>query len=122
MKAYPAQISEEALRHWADVCGGDARTAYNALELAVITTPPAEDGIRYIDLSIAEESIQQRNISYDKQGDWHYDVISAFIKSMRGSDPDAVLHWMARMTEAGESPEFIARLHCHLCGRGRWYR
>ncbi len=109
MKAYPAQISEEALRHWADVCGGDARTAYNALELAVITTPPAEDGIRYIDLSIAEESIQQRNISYDKQGDWHYDVISAFIKSMRGSDPDAVLHWMARMTEAGESPEFIAR-------------
>lgn len=109
MKEYHAQIDEAALRHWADVCGGDARTAYNALELAVITTEPGADGIRHIDLAIAEESIQQRNVSYDKKGDWHYDVISAFIKSMRGSDPDAVLHWLARMTEAGENPEFIAR-------------
>lgn len=109
MKDYHAQIDDEALRHWADVCGGDARTAYNALELAVITTEPDADGIRHIDLAIAEESIQQRNVSYDKKGDWHYDVISAFIKSMRGSDPDAALHWLARMTEAGEQPEFIAR-------------
>lgn len=103
------EISEEAFHHWADVCNGDARAAYNALELAVLTTEPDADGIKRIDLAIAEESIQQRNISYDKNGDWHYDVISAFIKSMRGSDPDAALHWLARMTEAGESPEFIAR-------------
>ena len=109
MKSYPAEVSEEALRHWAGACGGDARTAYNALELAVITTEPDKDGIRHIDLPVAEESIQRPNISYDKHGDWHYDVISAFIKSMRGSDPDAVLHWLARMTEAGEQPEFIAR-------------
>lgn len=109
MRAYRAEIDEAALRHWASVSGGDARMAYNALELAVTTTEPGADGIRHIDLAIAEESIQQRNVSYDKQGDWHYDVISAFIKSMRGSDPDAVLHWLARMTEAGEQPEFIAR-------------
>jgi len=106
---YHASIDEAALRHWANVCGGDARTAYNAMELAVVTTEPGEDGLRHVDLSIAEESIQARNISYDKDGDWHYDVISAFIKSMRGSDPDATLHWLARMTEAGENPEFIAR-------------
>jgi len=103
------EISEEALWHWADVAGGDVRTAYNAMELAVLTTEPEEDGVRRIDLAIAEESIQKRNISYDKKGDWHYDVISAFIKSMRGSDPNAVLHWLARMTEAGEQPDFIAR-------------
>lgn len=106
---YHACIDEDALRHWANVCGGDARTAYNAMELAVVTTEPGEDGLRHVDLAIAEESIQARNISYDKDGDWHYDVISAFIKSMRGSDPDATLHWLARMTEAGENPEFIAR-------------
>ena len=109
LAAYRVQIDEAALRHWADVCGGDARTAYNAMELAVVTTDPDADGVRHIDLAIAEESIQARNVSYDKDGDWHYDVISAFIKSMRGSDPDATLHWLARMTEAGESPEFIAR-------------
>lgn len=109
LKNYELDISEDALRHWADVCGGDARTAYNALELAVETTRPDADGVRRIDLAIAEESIQQRNVSYDKDGDWHYDVISAFIKSMRGSDPDAALHWLARMCEAGENPEFIAR-------------
>lgn len=106
---YHLQVDEEALRHWAFVSGGDARTAYNALELAAMTTSPDDQGIRHIDLVIAEESIQRRNVSYDKKGDWHYDVISAFIKSMRGSDPDATLHWLARMTEAGEAPEFIAR-------------
>ena len=106
---YKLTVDEEALRHLASVCGGDVRSAYNALELAVLTTPEDEQGVRHIDLSIAEESIQQRNVSYDKDGDWHYDVISAFIKSMRGSDPDAALHWLARMTEAGEDPEFIAR-------------
>ncbi|MDO4731941.1 MAG: replication-associated recombination protein A [Bacillota bacterium] len=106
---YSVCIDDDALWHWANICAGDARTAYNAMELAVITTEPGEDGLRHVDLSIAEESIQARNISYDKDGDWHYDVISAFIKSMRGSDPDAVLHWLARMTEAGENPEFIAR-------------
>lgn len=109
LKEYAVEITDEALWHWADVAGGDARTAYNALELAVLTTTPDDTGVIHIDLAIAEESIQQRNISYDKKGDWHYDVISAFIKSMRGSDPDATLHWLARMTEAGEQPEFIAR-------------
>jgi putative ATPase len=103
------EIDEDALLHWAFVSGGDVRSAYNALELAVLTTPANKEGIKHIDLAIAEESIQKRNVSYDKKGDWHYDVISAFIKSMRGSDPDAVLHWLARMTEAGEAPEFIAR-------------
>jgi putative ATPase len=106
---YQLQVDEAALQHWAAICGGDVRSAYNALELAALTTPPDEQGIRHIDLTIAEESIQRRNVSYDKKGDWHYDVISAFIKSMRGSDPDAALHWLARMTEAGETPEFIAR-------------
>ena len=109
MAPWRPHIDEEAYRHWADISGGDARTAYNALELAVLTTEPGPDGQRHIDLAIAEESIQKRNVSYDKKGDWHYDVISAFIKSMRGSDPDAALHWLARMTEAGEAPEFIAR-------------
>lgn len=109
LKNYQVEIDADALEHLASVCGGDARTAYNALELAAITTQPDANGLRHIDLAIAEESIQKRNISYDKKGDWHYDVISAFIKSMRGSDPDATLHWLARMTEAGEAPEFIAR-------------
>ena len=106
---YKIEADDDALRHWASVCGGDARSAYNALELAALTTPENENGVRHLTLEVAEESIQQRNVSYDKDGDWHYDVISAFIKSMRGSDPDAVLHWMARMIEAGEDPEFIAR-------------
>ncbi len=109
LKSYQLQVDDDALEHLASVSGGDARTAYNALELAALTTEPDAQGVRHIDLAIAEESIQQRNISYDKNGDWHYDVISAFIKSMRGSDPDAALHWLARMTEAGEAPEFIAR-------------
>jgi putative ATPase len=102
-------IEEAALNHWAELSAGDARSALNALELAALTTPADEKGCRHIDLKVAAESIQKRVISYDKQGDWHYDVISAFIKSMRGTDPDAALHWLARMIEAGEAPEFIAR-------------
>ena len=102
-------LQEDALQHIADAAGGDARTAYNALELAVLTTPPAEDGVRHITLDVAAESVQKKALHYDKKGDNHYDVISAFIKSMRGSDPDAVLHYLARMIKAGEQPEFIAR-------------
>lgn len=102
-------ISDEALTHIIDVANGDARRALNALELAVLTTDPQKDGVRYITLEVAEESIQRRAIRYDKAGDQHYDVISAFIKSLRGSDPDAALHWLARMLEAGEDPRFIAR-------------
>lgn len=106
---YNINLAEEALNHIVQMCGGDARTALNALELAVLTTPPAEDGVRHITLEVAEESIQKRSINYDKNGDNHYDVISAFIKSLRGSDPDATLHWLARMIYAGEDPRFIAR-------------
>lgn len=102
-------ISDEALTHIIDIANGDARRALNALELAVLTTEPGEDGIRHINLKVAEESIQRKAIRYDKAGDQHYDVISAFIKSLRGSDPDAALHWLARMLEAGEDPRFIAR-------------
>lgn len=105
----PIKIEEDALDHLAQVAAGDARRALNALELAALTTSPAEDGFIHIDLKVAEESIQQRAILYDKDGDQHYDVVSAFIKSMRGSDPDASLHWLARMLKAGEDPRFIAR-------------
>ena len=96
------------LRFWAELSAGDARTAYNALELAVLSTPE-ENGKIVINMEIARESIQKKVLAYDKNGDWHYDIASAFIKSMRGSDPDAALHWLARMIEAGENPEFIAR-------------
>jgi len=106
---YKLQVDEAALQHIAEFAAGDARTAYNALELAVITTEEDENGVRHITQDIAAESIQRRALSYDKDGDWHYDIISAFIKSMRGSDPDATLHWLARMVEAGEQPEFVAR-------------
>lgn len=106
---YRTQITEDALQHIAAMAGGDGRSALNALELAVITTPVGQDGYRHIDLSVAEDSIQQKAVAYDKDGDHHYNVISAFIKSMRGSDPDATLHWLARMIEAGEKPEFIMR-------------
>ncbi len=109
LAAFSLEIEDAAYNHWATLAAGDARTAYNALELAALTTEPGPDGTRHIDLAVAEESIQSRAVSYDKSGDWHYDVISAFIKSMRGSDPDAVLHWLARMVDAGEKPEFIAR-------------
>ena len=105
----PIVISEEASEHLLDVAGGDARSLLNALELAVETTAPNTDGLISIDLAIAEESIQQRAVLYDKQGDAHFDTISAFIKSLRGSDADAALFWLARMVEAGENPRFIFR-------------
>ena len=106
---YRLQISQEALHHFAEAARGDARQALNGLELAVLSTLPNEEGVRVIDLAVAEESIQEKAVVYDKMGDQHYDVISAFIKSMRGSDPDAVLHYLARMLHAGEDPRFIAR-------------
>ena len=106
---YHLQISTEALNHFAEAARGDARQALNGLELAVLSTLPNHDGYRVLDLSVAEESIQEKAIVYDKTGDQHYDVVSAFIKSMRGSDPDAVLHYLARMLHAGEDPRFIAR-------------
>ena len=102
-------ISDDAVSHLVDVAGGDARSLLNALELAVETTPVNDDGVIAIDLAIAEESIQQRAVLYDKQGDAHFDTISAFIKSLRGSDADAALFWLARMVEAGENPRFIFR-------------
>jgi putative ATPase len=106
---YTCEIEEEALSHLAQKAGGDTRQSLNALELAVVTTNPDQDGIRHITLAVAEESIQQKQIRYDKKGDGHYDSISAFIKSMRGSDPDATLYYLAKMLLAGEDPKFIAR-------------
>ncbi len=103
------QIDDDALAHLVDVANGDARGVLNALELAVETTPPGPDGVIRVDLAVAEESIQRRAVLYDKEGDVHYDTISAFIKSLRGSDPDAALYWMARMVYAGEEPRFIFR-------------
>ena len=103
------QLSPSAADHLVDGAGGDARSLLNALELAVETTPAQADGRIVIDLAIAEESIQQRAVLYDKQGDAHFDTISAFIKSLRGSDPDAALFWLARMVDAGENPRFIFR-------------
>lgn len=102
-------LHPEALDHLVDVANGDARGVLNALELAVETTPPTADGRIVIDLAVAEESIQRRAVLYDKDGDAHYDTISAFIKSLRGSDPDAALYWAARMVYAGEDPRFIFR-------------
>jgi putative ATPase len=99
---------EPALRHLARLSDGDARKALNALEIAALTTPPGPDGIIHIDLATAEQSIQKKAIVYDDE-DAHYDTISAFIKSMRGSDPDAALYWLAKMIQAGEDPRFIAR-------------
>jgi len=106
---FAVEADAEALDHLADLANGDARTALNALELAVLSTPPDADGVRRITLEIAEDSIQRRAVRYDKAGDQHYDVISAFIKSIRGSDPDAALYWYARMTAAGEDQRFIVR-------------
>ena len=102
-------LKEEAVRHWAKVSDGDARKALNALEIAVRTTPPKSDGMILIDQSVAEESIQKKAVLYDANEDAHYDTISAFIKSVRGSDPDASLYWLAKMIYAGEDPRFIAR-------------
>jgi putative ATPase len=102
-------IEPEALDHLVDVANGDARGVLNALELAVETTERGEDGRIHLTLEVAEESIQRRAVLYDKEGDVHYDTISAFIKSLRGSDPDAALYWMAKMVYAGEDPRFIFR-------------
>ncbi len=105
---YSVSIDPEAWEHWLNFANGDLRRALNALELAVLTTPP-EQGVRRITLSVAEESIQQRAMRFDKNGDNHYDIVSAFIKSMRGSDPDAALYWLAVLLESGEDPRFIVR-------------
>lgn len=102
-------ITPEALEHLAHVAGGDARTALNALELAVESTPPDAAGVIHIDLAVAQDSIQRRAVRYDRAADEHYDTISAFIKSVRGSDPDAALYWLAKMIYAGEDPKFIMR-------------
>jgi putative ATPase len=107
---------EEALEHIIHVAGGDARNALNALELAVESTPADADGVIHITLTIAQDSIQRRAVLYDKDGDAHYDTISAFIKSVRGSDPDAALYWLAKMLYAGEDPRFILRRLIILSG------
>lgn len=109
MGAYGAEITEEAVSFISEMAGGDARAALNAVELGVMTTEPGEDGKIVIDLSVAQECIQRKALNYDKNGDNHYDVISAFIKSMRGTDPDAAVFYLARMLDAGEDPKFIAR-------------
>lgn len=109
MGAYEAVIEEDALEFLADIAGGDARHALNAIELGVMTTNRGKDGKIHITLEVAQECIQKRAVRYDKSGDSHYDTISAFIKSMRGSDPDAAVYYLARMLYAGESVTFIAR-------------
>lgn len=103
------EIDPEALDHLVDIANGDARGLLNAVELAVETTPAGEGGVIHIDLAVAEESIQKRAVLYDKEGDYHFDAISAFIKSLRGSDPDATMYWLARMVYAGEDPQYIFR-------------
>jgi len=103
------QLEPDAEDHLIRVAGGDARNALNALELAVESTPPDEKGTIHITLEVAQDSIQRRAVLYDKDGDAHYDTISAFIKSIRGSDPDAALYWLAKMLYAGEDPRFILR-------------
>lgn len=100
---------EEAMRHLARVADGDARKGLNSLEIAALTTTPGVEGKIVIDLTAAEQSIQKKAVVYDGDGDAHYDTISAFIKSMRGSDPDAALYWLAKMIHAGEDPRFISR-------------
>ena len=109
MGTYNAEIDNDALDFLADASGGDARLALNAVDLAVLTTPRSDDGIIHITLGVASECIQKRVARYDKNGDNHYDVVSAFIKSMRGSDPDAAIYYLARMLYAGEDVRFIAR-------------
>ena len=109
MGSYGAEITDEAAAFLAEMAGGDARNALNAVELAILTTDSGPDGKILIDLATAEECIQRKRVIYDKGGDQHYDVVSAFIKSMRGSDPDAAIFYLARMLDAGEDPRFIAR-------------
>jgi putative ATPase len=110
------KLEEDALQHLIRIAGGDARNALNALELAVESTLPGEDGFIHISLQVAQESIQRRAVLYDKDGDAHYDTISAFIKSVRGSDPDASLYWLAKMLYAGEDPRFVLRRLIILAG------
>ena len=109
MGSYDAVLEEDAMEFLADLAGGDARHALNAIELGVMTTQRSEDGKIHITLDVAQECIQKRAVRYDKTGDNHYDTVSAFIKSMRGSDPDAAVYYLARMLYAGESVTFIAR-------------
>ena len=109
MGMYRAVLEPEAEEFLADMANGDARAALNAVELGILTTERAEDGLIHIDLDVAQECIQKRAVRYDKGGDNHYDTISAFIKSMRGSDPDAAVYYLARMLYAGEDIKFIAR-------------
>lgn len=109
MGSYNAVIDDDAANFLADMANGDARQALNAVELGIMSTQRSEDGIIHITLEVAAECIQKRVLKYDKTGDNHYDTISAFIKSMRGSDPDAALYYLARMLYAGEDPKFIAR-------------
>ncbi len=106
---YKIKIAPKALDLIIEGSNGDARVALNAVEIGTETNKPDKEGVRYIDLSTAEEALQSKALLYDKAGEEHYNVISAFIKSMRGSDPDAALYWLARMVEAGEDPRFIAR-------------
>ena len=109
MGSFGAEIDEDALEFLADISGGDARNALNAIELGILTTKRSEDGRIHITLDVASECIQKRVVRYDKAGDNHYDTISAFIKSMRGSDPDAAVYYLAKMLYAGEDVKFIAR-------------
>jgi putative ATPase len=108
----PIEVESDVLKFLAKVCDGDARRALNALEIGSLTTPKAKDGKIHFTLEVAKESIQKKIILYDKDEDAHYDTASSFIKSMRGSDPDAALYWMAKMLYAGEDPRFIARRIC----------
>ncbi|MBN1869130.1 MAG: replication-associated recombination protein A [Candidatus Omnitrophica bacterium] len=103
---------EKSLEFLAEICDGDARRALNALEIGCLTTPKDENGVIQFNLEVAQESIQKKQVNYDRDGDAHYDTASAFIKSMRGSDPDAALYWLAKMLYAGEDPRFIARRVC----------
>mgnify|MGYP002864662217 CR=1 FL=1 len=112
----PIVMAEDARAHLEHIAGGDARNLLNALELAVESTPPEADGSIQVTLEVAQESIQKRAILYDRMGDAHYDTISAFIKSVRGSDPDAALYWLAKMILAGEDPRFVLRRLIVLSG------
>jgi putative ATPase len=113
---YHVHLQKDAIQHLIRVAGGDARNALNALELAVISTVPGNGDEINVTLEVAQESIQRRAVLYDKDGDAHYDTISAFIKSVRGSDPDAALYWLAKMLYAGEDPRFILRRLLVLAG------
>lgn len=109
MGIYNGVIDDDAVMFWAEISNGDARTALNAVELGILTTDPAQDGKIHITLEVAQQCVQKRALKYDKSGDNHYDTISAFIKSMRGSDPDAAVYYLSRMLYAGESVDFISR-------------